>query len=164
MPRGAAAAARKGLSAERLLLGDAATHCSAAHAPLALHKQARAPRKFRSPRAPSPAALHSCNAFSATRRASTLQRDCARDASRPRTLLASLLDQMAAAAAAPSAPTMFAYYMDDDTSTDQRAPHVREPRTPVSRAELAALGVVYWRMDAGVCVRRARAPRGSALR
>lgn len=58
------------------------------------------------------------------------------------------------AAAAPTPGQMFAYYMDDDTATDQRAPHVREPRTPVSRAELAALGVLYWRMDASVCVLR----------
>lgn len=37
-----------------------------------------------------------------------------------------------------------AWFMDADTAADQRLPHKQEPNKPVSREELAALGVLSW--------------------
>lgn len=37
-----------------------------------------------------------------------------------------------------------AWFMDDDTAADQRLPRKQEPNKPVSRDELAALGVLSW--------------------
>lgn len=37
-----------------------------------------------------------------------------------------------------------AWFMDEDTAADQRAPHRLSPNAPVSKEELVALGVVSW--------------------
>lgn len=42
-----------------------------------------------------------------------------------------------------------AWYMNE-SSEDQREPHKLEPSKDVSLEELAALGVLYWRMDASM--------------
>ena len=39
-----------------------------------------------------------------------------------------------------------AWYMDDDTVTDQRAPHIKEGAPPVTPATLRALGVLAWKV------------------
>jgi len=41
-----------------------------------------------------------------------------------------------------------AWYMDNDTTTDQREEHRQEPNQPCSMQTLASLGVLYWKMDA----------------
>jgi len=43
-----------------------------------------------------------------------------------------------------------AWYMDDDTSTDQRLEHRRQPNKSCSPAELQSLGVLYWKMDPSI--------------
>ena len=44
---------------------------------------------------------------------------------------------------------MRAYYMDS-SAEDQRAPHEQDPPAPCSLEALAAIGVLYWRLDAAV--------------
>eukprot|EP00611_Tribonema_gayanum_P011779 TRINITY_DN2211_c4_g1_i1.p1 TRINITY_DN2211_c4_g1~~TRINITY_DN2211_c4_g1_i1.p1 ORF type:complete len:218 (-),score=74.73 TRINITY_DN2211_c4_g1_i1:602-1174(-) len=41
-----------------------------------------------------------------------------------------------------------AWYMDDDTETDQREPHRKVPNEPCSFETLDALGVLHWHLDA----------------
>jgi 1,2-dihydroxy-3-keto-5-methylthiopentene dioxygenase len=41
-----------------------------------------------------------------------------------------------------------AWYMDDDTETDQRKEHRQTPNKPCSLDTLYSLGVLYWKMDA----------------
>jgi len=57
---------------------------------------------------------------------------------------------------------MRAWYMDADTTADQRAPHEQAPPAPCSLETLAAMGVLYWHLDATMCVRGGAA--GPALR
>lgn len=40
------------------------------------------------------------------------------------------------------------WYMDEDTESDQRLPHRREPNEPASVDAIRALGVVSWQLDA----------------
>lgn len=40
-----------------------------------------------------------------------------------------------------------AWLMDEDTKTDQRAPHRQEPNVPVSLEELEKIGVLYWKLS-----------------
>ena len=40
-----------------------------------------------------------------------------------------------------------AWYMDDDTTTDQREEHRLQPNQPVSLEVLQKLGVLYWTYD-----------------
>mmetsp|Transcript_7245 Transcript_7245/g.14503 ORF Transcript_7245/g.14503 Transcript_7245/m.14503 type:complete len:202 (-) Transcript_7245:206-811(-) len=47
----------------------------------------------------------------------------------------------------PSAASIEAWYMDDDTSTDQRLEHKQSPNKPCSLETLQSLGVLYWSMD-----------------
>ena len=42
-----------------------------------------------------------------------------------------------------------AWYMDD-SAEDQRTPHRQVPNKAVTLAEMAALGVLYWRMNAAM--------------
>ncbi|CAN0443748.1 unnamed protein product [Ascophyllum nodosum] len=44
--------------------------------------------------------------------------------------------------------TIEAWYMDDDTSADQRLPHRQDPNVECDVAELKSLGVVNWTLDA----------------
>ena len=44
---------------------------------------------------------------------------------------------------------MRAYYMDS-SAEDQRAPHEQDPPAPCSLEALAAIGVLYWRLDAAI--------------
>ena len=37
-----------------------------------------------------------------------------------------------------------AWYMDDDTETDQRLPHHKNPPEYVSVDEVAKLGILFW--------------------
>ncbi|CAM9470572.1 unnamed protein product [Discosporangium mesarthrocarpum] len=41
-----------------------------------------------------------------------------------------------------------AWYMDDDTTADQRLPHRQEPNVPCSLDNLASIGVLNWKLDA----------------
>jgi hypothetical protein len=43
-----------------------------------------------------------------------------------------------------------AWYMDPESTADQRAPQQKSPNAEVTLAQLADLGVLYWRMDASM--------------
>jgi hypothetical protein len=45
-----------------------------------------------------------------------------------------------------------AWYMDDDTASDQRLPHQRTPNVEVSSAQLDALGVLQFKLNPFMCV------------
>ncbi|CAM9341246.1 unnamed protein product [Choristocarpus tenellus] len=44
--------------------------------------------------------------------------------------------------------TIEAWYMDDDTTIDQRLPHRQEPNVECSFDALASIGVLHWNLDA----------------
>eukprot|EP00595_Chromulina_sp_UTEXLB2642_P000506 CAMPEP_0196761326 /NCGR_PEP_ID=MMETSP1095-20130614/532_1 /TAXON_ID=96789 ORGANISM="Chromulina nebulosa, Strain UTEXLB2642" /NCGR_SAMPLE_ID=MMETSP1095 /ASSEMBLY_ACC=CAM_ASM_000446 /LENGTH=114 /DNA_ID=CAMNT_0042110725 /DNA_START=43 /DNA_END=384 /DNA_ORIENTATION=- len=46
--------------------------------------------------------------------------------------------------------TIEAWYMDDDTTNDQRLPHKQSPNKPVTFEQLEKLGVLHWSNIKGI--------------